>query len=63
MTDTAPPRTTSLSDLGREMAADLAISEGALRTRAHHLRVDLANCVMECVKSLGGNKTPVPRHK
>ena len=47
----------------REMAAELAISEGALRTRAHHLRVDLANCVMECVKSLGGNKTAVPRHK
>jgi DNA-directed RNA polymerase specialized sigma24 family protein len=47
----------------REMAAELSISEGALRTRAHHLRVSLANCVMECVKSLGGNKTPVPRHK
>ena len=47
----------------REMAAELSISEGALRTRAHHLRVNLANCVMECVKSLGGNKTPVPGHK
>jgi DNA-directed RNA polymerase specialized sigma24 family protein len=47
----------------REMAAELSISEGALRTRAHHLRVNLANCVMECVKTLGGNKTPVPSHK
>ena len=50
-------------DHHREMAAELSISEGALRTRAHHLRVSLADCVMECVKSLGGNKTPVPRHK
>ena len=35
----------------REMAAELAISEGALRTRAHHLRVSLEKCVMECVEN------------
>lgn len=33
----------------RQMAAELAISEGALRTRAHHLRVTLEKCVLECV--------------
>jgi hypothetical protein len=31
------------------MAAELAISEGALRTRAHHLRVSLEKCVLECI--------------
>lgn len=33
----------------REMAAELTISEGALRTRAHHLRVNLEKCVLECI--------------
>jgi DNA-directed RNA polymerase specialized sigma24 family protein len=33
----------------RQMAAELAISEGALRTRAHHLRVSLEKCVLECI--------------
>lgn len=33
----------------RQMATELAISEGALRTRAHHLRVSLEKCVLECI--------------
>ena len=33
----------------RQMAVELSISEGALRTRAHHLRVSLEKCVIECV--------------
>ena len=32
----------------KQMAADLAISEGALRVRVHHLRVRLEVCVREC---------------
>jgi len=39
-------------ELHREMAAELSISEGALRTRAHHLRVNLEECVLECLKNL-----------
>jgi DNA-directed RNA polymerase specialized sigma24 family protein len=39
-------------ELHREMAAELSISEGALRTRAHHLRVSLEECVLECLKNL-----------
>jgi len=34
----------------REMAGELSISEGALRTRAHHLRVTLEKCVVECIE-------------
>lgn len=33
----------------RQMAVELKISEGALRTRAHHLRVNLEKCVLRCV--------------
>jgi len=32
----------------RKMAAELAISEGALRGRAHHIRSKLEECVTEC---------------
>lgn len=46
-------------ELHREMAAELSISEGALRTRAHHLRVSLEECVNECLKNLmGTQKSP-----
>jgi DNA-directed RNA polymerase specialized sigma24 family protein len=33
----------------RQMAVELSISEGALRTRAHHLRVSLEKCVQRCI--------------
>ena len=35
----------------REMATELAISVGALRTRAHHVRVTLEHCVEECMSA------------
>lgn len=40
----------------RQMAGELAISEGALRTRAHHLRVTLEKCVLECIDHSGKTK-------
>ena len=43
----------------RQMANELAISEGALRTRAHHLRVNLEKCVLRCIDHKGQNKTVV----
>ena len=43
-------------ELHREMAAELSISEGALRTRAHHLRASLEECVVECLKNLTGTQ-------
>ena len=46
----------------REMAVELSISEGALRTRAHHLRVNLEKCVLECIAQSRQNKTAVQRH-
>ena len=46
----------------REMATELAISEGALRTRAHHLRVNLEKCVLRCVDFQGRNKSAVQSH-
>lgn len=45
----------------REMAAELAISVGALRTRAHHVRVALEQCVNKCMEEQG-NKSPVRDH-
>lgn len=36
----------------RRMAEELGISEGALRTRAHHIRAALEECVLNCVKTL-----------
>lgn len=43
----------------REMADELSISEGALRTRAHHLRVNLEKCVMRCINQARQNKMAV----
>jgi DNA-directed RNA polymerase specialized sigma24 family protein len=40
----------------RQMASELAISEGALRTRAHHLRVSLEKCVHQCIDRHDKNK-------
>ena len=36
----------------REMARELAISESALRSRAHHIRANLETCVLQCMQSL-----------
>jgi DNA-directed RNA polymerase specialized sigma24 family protein len=49
-------------ELHREMAAELSISEGALRTRAHHLRVQLERCVLDCIEKVKGNKSAVRHH-
>ena len=46
----------------RQMASELSISEGALRTRAHHLRVNLEKCVLRCVDHQGQNKIRVQSH-
>lgn len=43
----------------REMAVELSISDGALRTRAHHLRVNLEKCVGRCIDQARQNKTAV----
>lgn len=45
----------------REMAAELAISVGALRTRAHHVRAALEECVNKCMEDRG-NKSPGRDH-
>ena len=45
-----------------EMANELSITEGALRTRAHHLRVSLEKCVNQCVDHQGKNKSAVKSH-
>lgn len=47
----------------REMAGELSITEGALRTRAHHLRVTLEKCVLECIGEHVKNKSAVQRHR
>jgi DNA-directed RNA polymerase specialized sigma24 family protein len=49
-------------DHHRQMAVELRISEGALRTRAHHVRVNLEKCVLECIQQSRQNKTGVERH-
>ena len=46
----------------REMASELSITEGALRTRAHHLRVNLEKCVLRCIDHQGKNKNGVRSH-
>ena len=46
----------------RQMAGELSISEGALRTRAHHLRVSLEKCVLQCIGNSGKNKSGVEGH-
>jgi DNA-directed RNA polymerase specialized sigma24 family protein len=47
----------------RQMAAELSITEGALRTRAHHLRATLEKCVLECIGVQVKNKSAVQRHR
>ena len=47
----------------REMAGELSISEGAMRTRAHHLRVSLEKCVLECIGEQGKNKSALQSHR
>jgi DNA-directed RNA polymerase specialized sigma24 family protein len=46
----------------RQMASELSITEGALRTRAHHLRVNLEKCVLRCIDHQGKNETGVQSH-
>lgn len=46
----------------RQMAGELSISEGALRTRAHNLRVSLEKCVLQCMSESGKNETQPERH-
>ncbi|HEX8846800.1 MAG TPA: hypothetical protein VF791_19310 [Pyrinomonadaceae bacterium] len=36
----------------RRMARELGITDGALRTRAYHIRANLEKCVLDCVKNL-----------
>lgn len=45
----------------REMAKELSISIGALRTRAHHVRAGLENCVRKCM-NLTRNKSARDGH-
>jgi DNA-directed RNA polymerase specialized sigma24 family protein len=46
----------------KQMADELSITEGALRTRAHHLRVILEKCVLRCVDHRRQNKTGLQSH-
>ncbi|MGB7923470.1 MAG: hypothetical protein WCF57_09515 [Pyrinomonadaceae bacterium] len=39
-------------DHHRRMAEELSITEGALRTRAHHIRCTLEKCVLQCTRNL-----------
>jgi DNA-directed RNA polymerase specialized sigma24 family protein len=43
-------------DSHRDMADELSISIGALRTRAHHVRATLEDCIRKCMK-LGRNES------
>ena len=45
----------------REMAAELSITVGALRTRAHHVRAALEQCVNKCMEERR-NKSPTRDH-
>jgi len=47
----------------RQMAGELSITEGALRTRAHHLRVTLERCVLECIGRQIKNKSAFQLHR
>lgn len=47
----------------RVMAGELSITEGALRTRAHHLRATLEKCVLECIGAPAKNKSALQRHR
>ncbi|HET6978801.1 MAG TPA: hypothetical protein VFI24_20885 [Pyrinomonadaceae bacterium] len=46
----------------QQMASELSITEGALRTRAHHLRVNLEKCVNQCVGHRDKNKSGLESH-
>jgi DNA-directed RNA polymerase specialized sigma24 family protein len=39
-------------EIHKEMAHELAITEIALRGRAHHIRANLEKCVLQCVQNL-----------
>jgi DNA-directed RNA polymerase specialized sigma24 family protein len=43
----------------RLMARNLGVTDGALRTRAHHIRASLEKCVVKCEKSLSRKQKPV----
>jgi hypothetical protein len=47
----------------RQMAGELSITEGALRTRVHHLRVNLEKCVLQCLAGGAGHKKSIQNHK
>lgn len=40
----------------RRMAEELGVTEGALRTRAFHIRAALEVCVLECVQRVAGKR-------
>ena len=40
----------------QRMASELGISEGALRGRAHQVRVNLENCIRQCIERMKANK-------
>lgn len=43
----------------RRMAQTLGVTDGALRTRAHHIRSSLEKCVVKCAKRLSGKQKPM----
>ncbi len=43
----------------RRMAQVLGITDGALRTRAHHIRCGLEKCVVNCTKRLNRKQKPI----
>jgi DNA-directed RNA polymerase specialized sigma24 family protein len=43
----------------RRMAQDLGVTDGALRTRAHHIRANLEKCVVKCTKGLSRKQKPI----
>ncbi len=42
----------------RRMAEERGITEGALRTRAHHIRRSLEKCVFNCLKTVAQEQKP-----
>lgn len=40
----------------QRMAAELGVSEGALRGRAHHIRGNLEKCIHECIEKMKANE-------
>lgn len=43
------------------MAVELGITKGALRTRVHHIRAGLEQCVLQCVKRFAEKQKPLRR--